>query len=456
MTMTENGAISNSTTKSACLDFFGCAGNHSDFSAQFWAAYEEDPRLAMRILFWSRDCRGGAGAKRTWKEVLKQLDTKNPILLQSIFPYIPEFGSWKDVFTVFQKPCDWMKEFIVSRLKEEGEHSLLCKYFPRKGPWFGAIRAELGMSQSEFRHYIVSRSATVEQEMCARKWSEINYSQVPSRAGMLYKNAFAKHDEDRYSEYIEDVLQGKKKINASVLLPNELVARANCSSNAEAYEAMWNALPNFMEGCTERMLPICDVSGSMTGEPMNVSVGLGLYISERNEGPFKDLFMTFSDSPELQKLSGNFLSRLEQLKGADWGMNTDLQKAFDVILAYALENDVPEDQMPTKLLIISDMQFDEATNRPRFRAGKYKEMPGTNFEVIREKYADAGYAMPSIIFWNVRASFTDTPITKDDKNVALVSGYSPSILKSILQGEVITPEMVMHRTVDVPRYMVLG
>lgn len=443
-TYTTNGALSNATTKSACLDFFACAGNHSDFSAQFWAAYEEDAYLATRILLWSRDCRGGSGAKATFKAVLKQMAKKNMTLLQSLFPYIPEFGSWKDVFTCFPVPYDWMKDMVASRLKNEGEHSLLCKYFPRKGPWFGSLREKMIMSQSGFRHYIVSRSATVEQEMCAQKWENINYSTVPSRAGMLYKNAFIKHDEVRYVDYISSVLKGEKKINASVLYPNEIVARAK-NDRSDAYEAMWNALPDYMEGSDERILPICDVSGSMSGTPLEVSIGLGMYISERNEGPFKDRFMTFSENPQLHRLNGTFLERVDQLDSADWGGSTDLQKTFEVILKYALKNDVSEDQMPTKLLIISDMQFDEATDNT-----------GTNFEAIQEQYRDAGYHMPSIIFWNVRGVFTDTPITKDDKNVALVSGYSPSILKSVLKGDAITPEGMMHLTVDTPRYMIFG
>jgi hypothetical protein len=443
-TYTENGALSNATTKSACLDFFACAGNHNDFSAQFWAAYKEDASLAIRILLWARDCRGGSGAKATFKAVLRQMAEKNMVLLQSLFPYIPEFGSWKDVFTTFPVPYDWMSMAVARRLKNEGEHSLLCKYIPRKGPWFGALREKMIMSQSEFRHYIVSRSATVEQEMCAQKWADINYSAVPSRAGMLYKNAFIKHDEVRYVDYISSVLKGEKKINASVLYPNELVARAE-NDRSEAYEAMWNALPDYMEGSTERILPICDTSGSMAGTPIEVSVGLGMYISERTQGPFKNMFMTFSAHPQLQKLSGTFLERMKQLNDADWGMITNLQRTFEEILKYALKNNVSEDQMPTKLLIISDMQFDEAVG-----------YDGTNFEAIQEKYRNAGYHMPSIIFWNVRGVFTDTPITKDDKNVAIVSGYSPAILKSVLKGDAITPERVMHLTVDIPRYMIFG
>ncbi len=299
------------------------------------------------------------------------------------------------------------------------------------------------MNQSEFRHYIVSRSATVEQEMCAQNWEHINYSAVPSRAGMLYKNAFIKHDEVRYVDYISSVLKGEKKIHASVLYPNELVARAK-NDKSEVWQALWDNLPDYMEGSTERILPICDTSGSMTGTPMEVSIGLGMYISERTQGPFKDMFMTFSERPTLQKLNGTFLERMSQLRNSDWGMSTDLQMTFEALLNYALKHNVPEDQMPTKLLIISDMQFDEATEN------------GTNFEAIKEKYRDAGYHMPSIIFWNVRGVFTDTPITKDDKNVAIVSGYSPASLKSILKGEAITPEGIMHLTVDIPRYMIFG
>ena len=209
---------------------------------------------------------------------------------------------------------------------------------------------------------------------------------------------------------------------------------------------MWNNLPNFMEGCTDRILPVCDVSGSMWSGcgsilPIDVSISLGCYLSERNEGIFKDAFITFSESPLLQYLHGNIIDRFDQLRSAHWGMNTNIQKVFDLILDRAIQNNISEEEMPTKLLIISDMQFDIASRRR------------TNFEVIQQKYNDAGYKMPDIIFWNVSNDYyNNVPMNVYDKHTSIVSGYSPSILKAVLSGRMITPVSIMLETINSDRY----
>ena len=214
---------------------------------------------------------------------------------------------------------------------------------------------------------------------------------------------------------------------------------------------MWNNLPNFMEGCKDRIIPVCDVSGSMFGTPIEVSVALGCYISERNEGPFKDAFMTFSSRPELQILSGDIISRFNQLRTAHWGRNTDLQAVFDLILRRAKETNMAQENMPTKILIISDMNFDLACGY----SGLWKTSEPTNFEAIKAKYVAAGYEMPGIIFWNVNGDAGNVPVTMRDLNVGLVSGYSPSILKSILQAKVLSPMELMLNTVNAERYSII-
>ena len=221
------------------------------------------------------------------------------------------------------------------------------------------------------------------------------------------------------------------------------------ATSADAIKAMWDNLPNFMEGCKDRILPICDVSGSMYGTPMEVSVALGCYISERNEGPFKDAFITFSEHPELQILSGDIISRFNQLTKASWGFNTNLQAVFDLILRRAYETNMPQELMPTKLLIISDMHFDIA-------CGYNHNSELTNFEAIKAKYAAAGYEMPGIIFWNVNGDAGNVPVTMRDQNVGLVSGYSPSILNSVLQAKVFSPMELMLNTVNAERYSVIS
>ena len=451
---TANGAITNSTSLNKCLDFFSIAGNPRENIESFEAAFGEDPQLAMRILFWSRDCRGGAGARRNFITIMRKLQLERPAVFSKVFRFIPEFGYWKDVYHL--KPTPEVIKFIAETLVIESDHSLCAKYCPRKGEWFYHLRKILKMSPSEFRHFIVSKTQVVENFMCANEWNSIKYEEVPSVAGLRYKNTFIKHDGERYNQYIQNVLKGENKINSSVLYPNDIYHNYRYNSNgatsADAIKAMWNNLPNFMEGCKDRILPICDVSGSMTGTPMEVSVALGCYISERNEGPFKDAFITFSEEPELQILSGDIISRFKQLRRANWGMNTNLQAVFDLILRRAQETHMAQELMPTKLLIISDMHFDEACGYCW-----YKNSPEpTNFEAIKAKYAAAGYEMPGIIFWNVRGDAGNVPVTMRDQNVGLVSGYSPSILKSVLQAKVLSPIELMLNTVNTERYSVIS
>jgi hypothetical protein len=196
-----------------------------------------------------------------------------------------------------------------------------------------------------------------------------------------------------------------------------------------------------MEGCKERILPVCDVSGSMTGQPMEVSIGLGLYISERNEGPLKDLVLTFSDEPQFHKIEGATLTeRVTNLSRANWGMNTDLNKTFNVLLKRAIAGNVAQEDMPTKLLIISDMEFDQACGSR------------TNFDLIKAAYAESGYEMPGIIFWNVNGRLGNLPVKANTPNTALVSGYSPSIIRSVLGGDDLSPLAVMMKTIDSERY----
>jgi hypothetical protein len=359
--------------------------------------------------------------------------------------YIPMFGYWKDIF-IIERPTEDTLNWLSIQLKENENANLLAKWFPRKGEWFVAMHKYLKVSAGAFRRRLTSMSNTVEQKMCANEWETIQYSQVPSVAGKRYSNSFNKHDGVRYGSYISDVMEGKQKMNASVLFPSDIVNKITAfrwdgEDNIMAYDAMWKSLPNYMEGCTERILPICDVSGSMMGTPMEVSIGLGLYISERNEGPFKDLVLTFSEDPQFHMVQGNTLSeRVVNLRGANWGMNTDLIKTFNVLLDRAVAGKVAQEDMPTKLLIISDMEFDQACGSR------------TNFDLIKAAYAESGYQMPAIIFWNVNGRLGNVPVKANTPNTALVSGYSPSILTSILGGKELSPYSVMMETISKPRY----
>lgn len=441
--VTDNGALTHSTSLSYCLDMFFLAGASRNMSEShiirlFELAYGENPELAVKILFWARDVRGGAGERRFFQVIMKHIHATYPDVADQLAIHIPEYGYWKDVLAT-EKPnrnnLDWLSRKLV-----EEKDSLLAKWFPRKGPWFVAMHKYLVMTPKEFRTMLVKLTKVVETQMCAKQWSSINYSHVPSLAMNRYRNAFFGHDNARMTQYVQDVLDGKAKINAAAIFPHQLYQAAKRSDNMAAIEAQWNALPNYMADSTERILPVCDVSGSMEGTPMDVSVSLGLYISERNRGIFKDAFITFSENPEMNYLHGTFAQRMRQLEKADWGMSTNLQAVFQLILRAAIQNQLPESEMPTKLLIISDMEFNNADS------GK------TNLDAIRDIYSAKGYKMPQIVFWNVRGRTGNVPAQTNDNGVGLVSGFSPSILKSILKGEIYSPQQLMWDTVMSDRY----
>lgn len=447
-TITANGAVTHSTSLNACLDLFFIAGAsrnmpETDIILMFERARAENKNLAYKILFWARDARGGAGEKRFFQIVMEHISKQYAYDYDQLAIYIPEFGYWKDVFKI-EKPNENTLNWIATQLNESPNANLLAKWFPRKGQWFSAMHKYLKITPKEFRKRLVLMTKVVETQMCANEWSEINYSHVPSIAMNKHRNAFLKRDADRYTDYIADVQAGKQKINAGVLFPHQLYQAINRGENANAVEAQWNALPDYMADSTERIIPVCDVSGSMEGLPMDVSISLGIYISERNQGIFKDAFLTFSESPEMNYLQGSLSERMRQLQRAGWGMSTNLQATFDLILNSAVRESLPESEMPTKLLIISDMEFNEADRNQ------------TNLDSIRHKYSLAGYKMPEIVFWNVNGRMGNVPASVNDSGIGLVSGFSPSILKSILQGEIYSPEQLMLDTVDSARYSCIG
>lgn len=442
--VTANNAVTHSTSLDYCVDMFFLAGAsrnmpEKDIITVFERAYAQDKQLAAKILFWSRDARGGAGERRFFQIVMKHIVATYPEVADQLMIHTPVFGYWKDVFSI-EKPDDNNLNWLMHQLEESENKNLLAKWFPRRGPWFSAMHKYMKKSPKEFRQMLVEMTRVVETQMCNRDWSSIEYSKVPSIAMNRYRNAFFKHDGDRMTQYINDVKSGDAKINASVLFPHQLYQAINGGQNADAVEAQWYAMPDYMADSTERILPVCDVSGSMSGLPMDVSVSLGLYISERNKGIFKDAFITFSEDPEMQYLQGTVSQRMIQLSNASWGYSTNLQAVFRLILDSAVRESIRPDEMPTKILIISDMEFNEAADR------------NTNLDAIRAEYTRWEYAMPEIVFWNVNGRMGNSPAQVQDNGVGLVSGFSPSILKTILKGKIYGPRELMLDTVMTDRY----
>lgn len=457
-TRTENGMVANTSTANTCLDFFGAVGamrgwQDADIIRVFSKAMATDPATTVRILFWVRDIRGGQGERRVFRLCFDFLNEHYREFVDNNLAAVPFYGRWDDMFHLNNTTVlDCIRKGL-----DNGD-GLLGKWLPRKGPFANIVRKYLRLTPKEYRKKIVGLSKTVEQQMCSHDWEGIQYEHVPSQAMHKYNSAFYRHDEYRFRTYIESVLTGGTKINAGTMYPYQLydAIRNECGIwghktskvKQQTIEAQWGALPNYLEGNEERILPVCDVSGSMNGQPygtvtpMSVSVSLGLYISERNVGPFKDAFITFSMKPQLQVLKGNLFERCLQLLKADWNMNTNLQAVFEMLLGVAKRDNIPESEMPTKLLIISDMQFDSCT----------KNASASAMRMIDDRYAEAGYKRPGIVFWNVKAKPDNYPVFRDDTNTALISGCSPSILTSVLTGKMLDPVQVMMDTVYAERY----
>jgi hypothetical protein len=443
--LTLNGAPTFATSMNALVDLFFYVGGSRQASViehvnMFDKAYIQDKRIALQILLWSRDVRGGAGERNFYRNIMSHLRSTNYNLYKHMIDSIAEYGCWSDMFKITQRPTDLELLKMNYRIQTD---PLAAKWFPRKGSWFNLMRRYGGYTPKELRKILVTKSTTVEQQLCARKFDTIEYSHVPSIAFKNYTNTFKRHTPDRFENFLNLVKSGEAKINASAIFPYDVLR----GSDPSAMDAQWNSLPNYLEGNTERILPMCDVSGSMfqggIPSPIEVCVSLGLYIAERNEGPFHNQVLTFSAEPELIELVGdNIFEKQRNLQRADWGMNTDIIHAFWTILNRAHVNKVAKTDMPTTILIFSDMEFD----------GKWLNGGSTAYEEIKQEYESKGYELPKIVFWNLNGREGNVPVRATTENVALVSGCSPAVVKSVLAGKNITPVSVMLEAVDNDRY----
>jgi len=452
-TLTENGMVTNSSTLNECVNLFFTIGamrgqDKERLLSTFSKAFNENPLTALKILFWVRDVRGGAGERQIFRDILKYLVENHPNVVKQNIQAIPHFGRWDDLSVLFgtKLEADATKIFVDGLIVENG---LCAKWIPRKGEIFNAIRKAMNTTPKNLRKLLVGISNTVEQKMCANQWTEIEYSKTPSLAMGRYTKAFAKHDLTGFTEYLEKLKKGEVKVNAGAVYPYNVVQTMNQGSWELANE-QWKSLPNFMEGTTERILPVVDVSGSMGSVVsgsitcLDVAISLGLYISERNEGVFKDSFITFSEKPQLQVLSGTLKERYEQMSQADWGMNTNLELVFNLILNQALKHKVLPEDMPSKILIMSDMEFDQATRQS-----------DSAIQMIRRQYEESGYSLPQIIFWNIQSRNKNFPVRYDESGTALISGLSPNIVKSVLGGKEMTPISIMNETINSERYSII-
>lgn len=464
MTTTENGAA---TFKSSCnntLDLFAMGGalrsrTPEDIQEMVEKAYTENAEDALKVLCYLRDIRnGGQGEKRTWKIALRYLVNKHMVNVDAAIKACVELGSWNDVFDVFT--LNEYGPIVKKQFTEDvnsGNPTLLEKWMPSIGGKDNTkaekLAKYLGLTPKQYRKTLSAARAKlkiVEQKMCAKNWGDIQYEHVPSKAMLNYMNAFKRNDSDRFRAYMNDVTSGEKKVNTTTLVPYEVMRKVDNAlgigidlwSNSSDIDAdkvdeetrrnlntMWDNLPsiNYKQNSA---IVVADTSGSMRGLPLLVATSLAIYFADRNTGVFANKFITFSDEPTFVDMSNckDILEKYECMYKSDWGRSTDLQRVFEMILQTAVAHHLPQSEMPETIYIVSDMEFNIAT----YCYGKGNSV--TNYQVIKDKYEDAGYKLPNIIFWNVDSRQNNCPVTQHDEHTALVSGCSPSIFNQVVSN----------------------
>lgn len=468
---TENGATALNSTGTALLDLFATSGalrhrSDSDITEMFLKAMAEDNTLATKLAFYTRDVRGGLGERRSGRIMYKALAKYYPNIIASNAHLMAEYGRYDDLFTLFDSEAEAKAiDVIASQLKIDTDNmvkgepiSLLAKWLPsvntsscKTRKLANKLCTALNMSQKDYRKMLSGLRAylnVTEVRMSNKDYSLIKYEQVPSYAMRNYSNAFKRNDADRFNAYINSLKKGETTVNASTLYPYDIVGKylsdfwVKKPDNTDILEAQWKSLPNYVTG-DNKFLVMADVSGSMAGRPLATSIGLAMYFAERNKGTFANKFMTFSAKPELVNIKGNNLfEKINYIASANWNGNTDLEAAFNLVLNTAVMHKTPVEDMPTSIVIISDMEIDCCTNIHEW----------VFYDEMRVRFESCGYQIPNIVFWNVNARHNTFHADVKAKGVQLASGQSASVFKSLIDGEYMTPYEYMLSVLNAPRY----
>lgn len=451
---TENGGATNASTLNPCLDFFALgASKRNDVESAvrlFVKAYAKDKTTALRTLFYIRDIRGGQGERDIFRACIEELYAIDPAVADNMLEFIPEYGRWDDL--LYHRAANGVavkivKEQLLKDAKTDTP-SLLGKWMPSENASSEVTRKaalnwakSLGLKPSQYRKMLSKLRAKIdilERKMSDKKWMDIKYENVPSQAFRKHTAAFDRNDHERYQEFIGAVNKGEKKVNTSTVTTAEVIQNVKNGDDNSA-NAIWKSLDNFVPEDLNAIV-VADVSGSMYGRPMEISTSLALYFAERNKGYFANKFLTFSERPQLVEVWGDTLTqKLRTIEIADWGMNTNIERTFDALLAAAVTSG-DTDNVPRVIYIISDMEFDHcATGADE-----------TAFENAKRKWKEAGLELPTVVFWNVDARSNNVAATKFDKNVTLISGSNQSAFRFAMEGK--TPEQLMHEVIDSERY----
>ena len=489
ISISENGAIGYRTSGKELLDLnFAVASlrgaSEQEIIDKFTKAFFEDKILAMKWLFFARDVRGGLGERRLFRVILKNLVENNPEMVIPVINLIPEYGRYDDLWCLLdnQESAKVVYNIVDEQLIEDLHNMKKNKPISLLAKWMPSINASsaqtkkyakqfckvFGLTEREYRQ-ILSRLRkyldVVETKMSAKNWSEIRYEAVPSKANLIYSNAFLKKDEERRKEYLEKLKKGGTKINASTLYPHDIVHKysdgyCRLGNKDATIEALWKALPDTVQGCGNTIV-VADgsysmadnIGGNTTVTALDVANALAIYFAEHSSGEFKDKYITFSGRPQLVDFSkaDSLHDKLQIALTYCECANTNIEKVFDLILTTAIKHNMRQEDMPKNILIISDMEFDSCAtygdsdiwsrNRPNQRL----------FEIIAQRYADAGYQLPRLVFWNVNSRTGTIPVKENELGVALVSGFSVNIVKMVMSNK-LDPYECLLETLNSERY----
>ncbi|MBP3360769.1 MAG: DUF2828 family protein [Clostridia bacterium] len=471
MTYTENGAVTYESTMSNCLDLFAAIGAirreaDEEIINLFKRAYAENPDIAMKILFFGRDVRGGLGERRVFRVIVNWLSDHEPEALRKNIALIPEYGRFDDLAALIGTACekDAINEIRLQLEKDtasENEVSLLAKWLPsvnasnkntvRTGKH---IAKALNMTDKEYRKLLSGlrqKIKIIENNLREKDYS-FDYSKQPSKAMFKYRRAFMRNDGERYRDFLTQVQSGDAAMHTGTLMPYDIIMPCFSEWSADhtlteaeraAMDTTWNALENFAGD--ENAIVVVDGSGSMYwGKPIpeTVAISLGIYFAERNKGAFHNHFITFSENPELVEIKGRDIAeKVRYCASYNEAANTNLKRVFELILNTAVKNNVPQEELPQKIYIVSDMEFDYCMDNADI----------TNFEYARKLFTEHGYKLPDVVFWNVSSRNRQQPVTKNEQGAALVSGCTPRLF-SMVAGGFASPYAVMMEIIGSERY----
>lgn len=450
MGLTENGSVQRNSTKNNVYDMFALGAamrnrNESDIILMWRKAFAEDAALALKCLFYIRDVRGGQGERRFFKTVIADAAVKATDAVRRNMELIPEFGRWDDLYALVGTP---LESEMFAFMRKQYTLDITCETPSLLGKWLKSenasssetktlarkTRAAFGLTSKQYRislSTLRTRINVLEKLMSSNQWDKIEFDKIPSKAGLVYKNAFARRDliAKKYSEFAQDET---KTVNAKALYPYEIVEKAlQCRYGDKTDRLMiqkyWDNQKDYLNGSDLKMLSVIDTSGSMQGTPINVAISLGIYAAERMSGAFAGKYISFASRPKLINVEGvDIVDKVERIYRTNLIDNTNLEAVFDLVLDTAIKTNCPKEDLPEVITIISDMQIDSGC-----RISESKTQ--TLMEQIRVKWQSKGYEMPKLVYWNVDAR--QNTILDAGPNVSYVSGMSPVIYESILTGK---------------------